>query len=63
MAIKETTTEARDTAVMEKKITGAAKNSRQENQESTTYHQRICSMDHATFILRSLMENECPDTQ
>jgi hypothetical protein len=42
MAIKETTAEAQDTAVMEKKITEAAKNSRQKNPGSTTHHQRIC---------------------
>jgi hypothetical protein len=42
MVIKEMTAEARDTAVMEKKTTGAAKNSRQKNPESTTHHQRIC---------------------
>jgi hypothetical protein len=42
MVIKETTAEAQDIAVMEKKTTGAAKNSRQKNPESTTHHQRIC---------------------
>jgi hypothetical protein len=42
LVIKETTAEAQDTAAMEKKTTGAAKNFRQKNPESITHHQRIC---------------------
>jgi hypothetical protein len=42
LVIKEMTAEARDTAAMEKKTMGAAKNFRQKNPVSTTHHQRIC---------------------
>jgi hypothetical protein len=42
MVIKEMTAEARDTAAIEKKTTGAAKKFRQKNPESITHHQRIC---------------------
>jgi hypothetical protein len=35
----------------------------QENLESTTHHQKICSTDHVIFTLRLSMGNEYPDTQ
>jgi hypothetical protein len=36
---------------------------RQGNPESTTHHQKICSMDHVIFTLRSSMGNKYLDTQ
>jgi hypothetical protein len=35
----------------------------QENPESTTHHQKICSMDRVIYTLRLSMGNEYPDTQ
>ena len=47
--IKETIAEARDIAVTEKRT---IRSSHQENPESITHHQKICSTDHAISTLR-----------
>jgi hypothetical protein len=58
--IKETIAEARDTVTTEKRT---IINSRQENPENTTHHQRICSTGPVTYTQRSSMESEYQGTQ
>jgi hypothetical protein len=58
--IKETIAEVWDIAATEKRTTGS---SHQENPESTTHHQKICSTGLAIYTQRSLTESEYQGTQ
>jgi hypothetical protein len=58
--IKEMIAEARDTIVTEKRT---IKNSHQENPESTTHRQRICSTGLVIYTQRSSMGKEYQGTQ
>jgi hypothetical protein len=58
--IKETIAEARDIAATEGRT---IRSSHQENPESTTHHQRRCSMGLVIYTQRSLMGSEYQGTQ
>jgi hypothetical protein len=59
-AIKETIAEPRDIAVTEKRT---IRSSHQENPESTTHHQKICSTGLVTYTQRSSTGSEYQGTQ
>jgi hypothetical protein len=58
--IKETIAEARDITATEKRI---IRSSHQENPESTTHHQKICSTGLVIYTQHSSMGNEYQGTQ
>jgi hypothetical protein len=60
IVIKETIAEARDIEATEKRT---IRNSHQENPESTTHRQKICSTDLVTYTQRSSMGSEYQGTQ
>jgi hypothetical protein len=59
-AIKETIAEARDIEAMEKRI---IRSSHQENPESTTHHQKICSTGLVIYTQRLSTGSEYQGTQ
>jgi hypothetical protein len=59
-AIKEVIAEARDIKATERRT---IKSSLQENPESTTHHQKICSTDLVIYTQRSSMGSEYQGTQ
>jgi hypothetical protein len=58
--IRETSAEAQDIAATEKRTTGS---SHQENPESITHHQKICSTGLAIYTQHSSTESEYQGTQ